>query len=292
MHSGKTSSETGDLHVSLTPLPDLLMVFGAANAVLFFAVVIGFSLKGPVRWVKMATLLLLVDFGVGLGAHVGWEAGLRFVGITAAATFGSVAVALHSWRHPVQKRFEPATPDACPKHARPSLERWTRELGTLGFATHAEHKTFWKIQGQPRLTFVRFFRHHSEPLWVEIHALENPKIVARMITSDKGEGRAVFTCDQQADQEFFRDPSSRLQRLPRNSSCAEMIEQHRRLALTSEGTSNRVEDPVEGHVSLYDGWVERLLASNQVRRVEPGWIGIKRSAIPGMVLRTWAAWFH
>ena len=273
-------------------LPGLLVIFGAANAVLFFAVVIGFSLKGPVRWVKMATLLLLVDFAIGLGAHAGWESGLRFVGITGGVTFAGMAVALRTWRHPIQKQFQPVASDVCPGHARRSLTRWTQELEALGFVIHAEHKTYWKLQGQPRLTFVRFFTHHNEPLWVEIHALENPKIVARMIISDKGDGRGVFTCDQQADQEFFRDSFSRIQRLPRSSTCAEMIEQHRRLAMTSEGSLHRVDDPVEGHLSLYGDWVQRLLASAQVRAVEPGWIGVRHAAIPGIILRTWAAWFH
>jgi hypothetical protein len=113
-----------------------------------------------------------------------------------------------------------------------------------------------------------------------------------MIISDKGDGRAVLTCDQQADQELFRDPSSRVQRLPRRSSCAEMLEQHRRLALTSEGSLHKVDDPVEGHLEFYSGWVERLLASGQVRTAEPGWIAVKPGAIPGIVLKTWAAWLH
>lgn len=272
--------------------PELVVFFVLGNVALFFATLIGFTLKGPVRWVKIATLLLLVDFAVGLSAHAGWEAGLKLVGITVASTFGLVGLALRTWRHPIQKRFEPVDSDVCPGHARRTLTRWTRELETLGFAIHAEHKTYWKVQGQPRLTFVRFFIHHSEPFWVEVHALENPKLVARMIVSDKGGGRAVLTCDRQADQELFRDSFTRIQRLPSASSCADMIERHRKLAMTSEGSLRGVDDPVEGHVGLYGGWVQRLLASGQVRTVEPGWVALVPTTIPGMILRTYAAWFH
>jgi hypothetical protein len=203
-----------------------------------------------------------------------------------------VGFAFYSWRHPVQKQFEPVEADVCPAHARRALTRWSQELETLGFAIHAEHKTYWKLQGQPRLTFVRFFIHQSEPFWVEIHALESPKVVARMIVSDKGDGRAVLTCDKQADQELFRDSFTRIQRLSSASSCADMIEQHRKLAMTSEGSLRRVDDPVGGHVSLYGGWVQRLLASGQVRTIEPGWVALVPATIPGKILRTYAAWFH
>jgi len=272
--------------------PEQMVFFVLGNGVLFLTVLIGFALRGPVRWVRIATLALLVNFVVGLSVHAGWESALRLVAITAVTTFGLVGLAFHTWRHPVQKCFEAAEPEACPAHARRSLERWTGELEALGFAIHAEHKTYWKLQSQPRLTFVRFFIHHSEPFWVELHALENPKLAARMVVSDKGDGRAVLSCDKQADQELFRDSFTRVQRLPSASSCGEMIEQHRKLAMTSEGSLRRVDDPVEGHVNLYGGWVQRLLASGQVRTIEPGWVALVPASIPGMILRTYAAWFH
>lgn len=269
-----------------------VVFFAAGNAALLLTVLIGFMLKGPVRWVKIGMLLLAVDFAIGFSAYAGWQAGLKLVAITVASNFVLVGFVFHTWRHPVRKQFEPAPPDACPGHARRAMKRWTGELEMLGFTVHAEHKTYWKVQGQPRLTFVRFFTHPGEPFWVEIHALANPKVVARIVASDKGDGRAVLTCDQMADQELFRDSFTKLQRLPRGSSCADMIDRHRRLAMTSEGRLDRVDDPVGGHVSLYGGWVQRLLASGQVRTVEPGWIALKPAAIPGMVLKTCAAWFH
>jgi len=276
----------------LAQSPELIVFFVLGNGLLFLAVLIGFMRKGPVRWVKIASLLLLLNFAVGFSVHAGWEAGLKLVAVTAGSALAAVGLALHTWRHPVEKQFEPAGPDDCPSHARRALERWSRELEVLGFTIHSEHKTYWRLQGQRRLPFVRFFTHHSEPFWVEVHALADPKVAARMIVSDKSEGRAVLTCDRQADPELFRDLLTRIQRVPSASSCADMIDRHRELALTTEGSLHRRDDPVSGHLSLYRGWVQRLLASGQVRRVESGWVALAPARIPGMILRTYAAWFH
>ena len=62
--------------------------------------------------------------------------------------------------------------------------------------------------------------------------------------------------------------------------------------MTSEGRLERVEDPVRAHVELYGGWVQRLLATAQVREIDGVWIGLRPAAIPGLVFKTWAAWFH
>jgi len=269
-----------------------MLVLGAGGAVLFVATSVGFSTRGPVRWVKVACAMLLADFVVLQCLFVGWQSGLRFVGVTAGAVFAAVSFAFLSWRHPISKVFSPASMADCPAHARRDLEGWTRELEEMGFEVGAEKRTVWQIQGKDRITFVRFLVHHSEPFWVEIHALAEPKVVARMAVSDKADGRSVMTCDRQADQELFDDPLTTIQRVASAARCVDLVDAHRKLAMTSEGHLSRVEDPVRAHVEIYAGWVQRLLASNQVRSVDGVWIALRPGAIPGLVLKTWAAWFH
>jgi len=264
----------------------------AVGAALFVVVALGFVLKGPLRWVKIATALLVADFLLVYGLHSGWPAGLRTAGILVGSILVSVSWAFLQWRHPLHKVFSPATRADCPRHALGALERWTRELERLGFAISTEQRTVWQMSGQDRITFVRFLTHHSEPLWVELHALDNPKVAARMVVSDKGDGRAVMTADQQADQELFEDPATTIQRVARATSCADLVDAHRKLAMTTEGRLERVDDPVRAHVEIYAGWVQRLLATRQVRQIDASWIGLQRSSIPGLVVKTWAAWFH
>ena len=264
----------------------------ALGVALFIVSTVGFLVKGPARWVRISVAMLLADFLVLHSLVSGWQAGLQTVGILVGTIFATVSFAFLSWRHPINKVFSPATAEDCPKHARNALERWTRELRSLDFEIQTELRTVWQIQGSDRVTFVRFMTHHSEPLWVEIHALDNPKVVARMVVSDKGDGRAVMTCDRQADQELFDDSLTAIQRLSSTASCTDLVDAHRKLAMTTEGRLSRVEDPAQAHVEIYAAWVQRLLAMGQVRQVDACWIGLKPSSIPGLVLKTWAAWFH
>lgn len=276
----------------LASQPPLQLGVIALGLVLFFVTALGFALKGPLRWVKISTLLLLVDFLALRGLYAGWESALTTAAVLVTTLFGTISFAFYQWRHPITKVLSPASSGDCPRHARAALERWTWELAEQGFEIAAEHRTVWQIQGDDRVTFVRFLAHPSEPFWFEIHALGNPKIAARMLMSDKGDGRAVMTCDQQADQELFDDPLTTIQRVERSASCATMIDAHRKLAMTTEGSLSRVEDAARAHVELYGGWVERLLATNQVRKIDATWIGLQPRSIPGLVLKTWAAWLH
>ncbi len=269
-----------------------LVAFYAVGILLFVATSMGFLLKGPVRWVKVCTALLLAQFVAHRCFTSGWQSGIQLVGITGAAIFASVSMAFLTWRHPVSKVFSPATLADCPEHARSMLERWTHELEDLGFQIHADHRTVWQIKGGDRVTFIRFLVHHGEPLWVEIHALDNPKVVARMAMTDKGDGRAVMTCDRQADQELFDDPLTKIQRVASAADCTELVDAHRKLAMSSEGRYERIEDPAQTHTILYDGWIQRLLETRQVHRVGESQIALKPSSIPGLVLKTHAAWFH
>ena len=74
--------------------------------------------------------------------------------------------------------------------------------------------------------------------------------------------------------------------------CREIVDAHRKRAMTTEGRVTRVDDPVEAHTEIYAKWVQRLLATSQVREVDGHSIALRPSSIPGFILRSWAAWFH
>ena len=71
-----------------------------------------------------------------------------------------------------------------------------------------------------------------------------------MAMTDASDGRAIMTCDKQADQEFFEDPCTTLERVASGSTCQELVDAHRKLAMTTEGRMARVEDPVEAHAMI------------------------------------------
>jgi hypothetical protein len=269
-----------------------VIAMAAASIPLFLATTIGFKMRGPVRWVKICAAVLVADFVTLLCVYSGWESGVRFIGLTGVSIFAAVSLAFLSWRHPISKVLSPANERDCPKHARAALERWTRELEALGFQIESEQRTTWQIQGSDRTTFIRFLTHHADPLWVEIHALDDPKVAARMAVSDKADGRSVITVDRQSDQELFDDPLTAIQRVASGADCRDLIDAHRKLAMTTEGSLSRVDDPAQAHVELYGGWVQRLLHSRQVRQVDERRIGLRPLSIPGLILKTWAAFFH
>jgi hypothetical protein len=202
-----------------------------------------------------------------------------------------IALALSTWRHPERKQFRPATEDDCPAHARKALARYSRELESAGFRACADRQMSWSFQRQTHTTFVRFFRHHDEPFWFEIHALSSPKVVARAVVSERNDGFDVMTCDQQPDPEVLGGGGSE-QRVPRRASCADMIDRHRRLASTTQGGLRAVDDPVAAHVRLYDGWVQRMLGAGGLTRRDEGLVGVRAAAIPGVMLRVYRAWLH
>lgn len=277
---------------SLPVDPFILNGLAALGGVLLVTSAIGFKLKGPVRWVRIVVALLLTDFLAMRCAYAGLASGLQTGAILVGTVFATVSFAFMSWRHPISKVLSPATRSDCPKHAAGAIRRWTEELEELGFEMSEERRTVWEIQGQERVTYIRFLTHHSEPLWVELHAIGDPKIAARMVVSDKGDGRAVLTCDRQPDQEFFDDALTVQQRLPEGSACVDLVDAHRKLAMTSEGRLSRVDDPARAHVEIYASWVQRLIATGQVRSVDGARIALIPRTIPRLVLKSWAAWFQ
>jgi hypothetical protein len=116
-------------------------------------------------------------------------------------------------------------------------------------------------------------------------------MVARMIASFKEGGRSLGTCDQQANEEFFRDDRTFIQRVASRSSCADMVASHELFLLKVPGSLETVADPMTLHQEIYNGWVERLLASGQVVRRGDSMAIPLRSALP-ISLRVLAAWFH
>ncbi len=272
-------------------LLDPPIALGALSALLFAVVAIGQLLAGPTRVVKLATLGLIASFGGFWIAQAGLERGLLTLAAVIGLPLPGIAAALTTWRHPARKDLRPATEGDCPAHARKALERHTRELETAGFRPCADRQLTWSFQKQPRTTFVRFFRHHDEPFWFEIHALSAPKLVARAVVSERSDGLEVMTCDQQSDPEVLGGGGTS-QRVPRRTSCRDMIDRHRRLSQTTHAGLRAVDDPVGAHVRLYDGWVQRMLGARGLVPREDGLVGVRAGAIPGVLLRVYRAWLH
>jgi hypothetical protein len=275
--------------------PELLLdpsvALGALSALLFATVAVGHMIAGPARFVKLATLGLVASFGGFMVAQAGLERGLLVLAAVVGLPLPGIAGALTTWRHPERKDLRPATEADCPAHAKTALARMTRELETAGFRPCADRQMTWSFQKQPRTTFVRFFRHHDEPFWFEVHALSSPKVVARAVVSERKDGFDVMTCDQQSDQEVLGGGGPQ-QRVPRRTSCLDMLDCHRRLASTTPGGLRPVDDPVAAHVRLYDGWVRRMLGAKALTRRDDGLVGVHGGAIPGVMLRVYRGWLH
>lgn len=257
---------------------------------LFLFVWIGHARSGPTPSVKRATLLLVLSFAALWGLQSGPGTFLAVIVGLPAAVAVSVALALVTWRHPRHKRLERARADKLPEHARKAFERWSQELDALGFRPFGDFTTTWAVQGKTRLTFIRFLQHHDDGAWVELHALSEPKVVARQAVSDKGEGFVVVTCDQLSDAEVLGGAAGPHERVRAGASCRDLVERHRALAQTSGGSYRRVDDPAAAHVRLYDAWVEGLLQRGRVAAREPGQVGIAFPALPAVLVRTQAAW--
>jgi hypothetical protein len=266
------------------------LAFAALTAGLFLFVAIGHARRGPTPAVKKATLLLVLAFAALWGLQSGVSTFFGVVVGLPAAVACTVTLALSTWRHPRRKKLERARPDQLPEHARKTLERWTAELVALGFRPFGDFTTSWAVQGKTRLTFVRFLEHHDDGTWLELHALSEPKVVARQAVSDKGDGCVVVTCDQLSDSEVLGGLAGPHQRVRAGTSCRDLVDRHRALAQTSGGSYRQVDDPAAAHVRLYDAWIDGLLQAGRIVEREPGQVGIAFPALPSVLLRTQAAW--
>ena len=80
-------------------------------------------------------------------------------------------------------------------------------------------------------------------------------------------------------------------RVPRASSCAEMLTAHDSLVTRTPGALRSVDDPVATDVEAYEKWTEALLRSGQIT-ARGDWCKVSlRAAVP-VALRVASAWFH
>src|SRR5262249_55232487 len=153
-----------------------------------------------------------------------------------------------AWRTPLAKKLRIAQIKTCPPHAISKMEDWSRKFNELGFTVLSDHSTDWKLGSRERKTYLRFLKHQTEPFWVEIYALQNPKIIARQVITMKGTDRTIVTCDRTSDAGLF--DGTEIQQLSESVSCEEMIERHRRFSMTGDGPNVFVLDPASAHERL------------------------------------------
>ena len=271
--------------IFLPLLLDLIVV------ILFVTVAVGLIVKGPARWVKISTVLLILIFLAAMGLHSrSWKSLYVLVFVLLCGLAG-MCFAILAWRHPYRKEYLPAAAEDCPAYAGGKFGKLSGELERLGFQLFGHRLSKWKA-GRERSTFTSFFKHGEEPFWFELHALSSPKMIARVIVTDKGEGRSVQTMDQQSDVELFGDELTSINRVKRSSTCAEMLESHRAIAMKGEGTARKADAPDKASLDLVNGMFERLVGERRLVRKGENWVAVPIRGIPQSILRALSAWFH
>jgi hypothetical protein len=246
--------------------------------------------KGPTRGLKIALVVLVVAWIAPWVAKAGWRAALPVFTIPPAMGILSMLVSTRLVRYRVKRTLVAVGEDSCPAYARAKVRELTAALEAVGFRFHADRQSTWQMMSQDRRTFVRLFGHRSGHVWAEIQATDEPKAVGRMLCGFKGD-TTVFTSDLQSNQELLRDPRTLAQRVPRATSCADMLMAHETFAMRVAGTLRKIEDPVAADVEGYDRWVAALVRSKQVT-TDGDWFKISpRAAVP-ITLRVMGAWFH
>jgi hypothetical protein len=261
--------------------------------VLLITLVMGAILatKGPTRALKIGVVVLLLGFVAWMGVKSGWPAALTVLSITVGSTLLSMGVAVRLHQMPLKKELRPVDEQSCPRHGVGKLRDWTRGLEGLGFRGYEDRLGHWSFGGTKRKVFVRFLLHHSNESWAEIHVLDEPKIAARLMAARKDGGLHLMTCDQQANEEFFHDPQTLVNRVGSRATCADLYRRHEEFVLRTPGSVVRTEDPVSVHIDAHDQWIARLLDSGQlVVRGDAAVIPL-RTTLPTM-LRVLAAWFN
>ncbi len=274
-----------------------LVVFGIglllalAAFVLFLVVAVGVVVAGPARWVKVSTVALVLCF-FGSFALLTGPSSLVALGVSVVASVVLMAVAALAHRLPRRLVLGDASPADCPAHARHVVAGWTEELAAAGFASHGDRWQRWKTFGGEQRTFVRYLRHPEQPCWVELHALDRPVVVGRVVASRDRQGASLRTSDLQSDLELLGDPLTELHRHPRSTASRRLVELHLGHARAASRSFLVEADPAAASAELYDSWVARLLGQGELVAKGESWVGVPPRKVPGMVLKVLLAWFH
>jgi hypothetical protein len=206
--------------------------------------------------------------------------------------FGFVAMLLTTQlvAYRVPRVLRPASEDACPRYAVARVRELTADFEALGFVFHGDRETTWRMMSTDRRTFIRLLHHPTGRMWAEIHAMDEPRSIGRLIATVTNQC-AAFTGDLQSNQELLRDPATRFLRARQSASCAEMVRMHESFTAALPGTVRPVSDPVAANIEAYGQWVDGLVRTGQVS-VAGEWYRISTRAALPITLRVMGAWFH
>jgi len=246
--------------------------------------------KGPTRGLKIALAVFVVAWIAPMVATGGWGRALPLLVIPPVMGIVSMMASTRLVRYRVKRTLVAVGEDSCPSYALPRVRELTAALEAMGFRFHADRQSTWQMMAKDRRTFIRYFGHASRHVWAEVQATDEPKSVGRMLCSVKG-GTTILTGDLQANQELLRDPQTLFQRVPRATSCADMLMAHETFAMKTAGTARTIDDPVAADVEAYERWVQALLRSKQVA-ANGDWFKISPRAVVPITLRIIGAWFH
>ncbi len=248
-------------------------------------------LKGPTRGLKIGLVVFVLAFVAVQAVKVGWAPALALLLTVLVMNLVVMMASTLILRHPLRKVFVAAGEQELPRHAGKQVAKYTQDFEALGFQRCGDRISTWKMLGQKRNVFTRFLRQGSGHCWAEIHALDEPKVVARVIGTLKNDGSVLSTVDKQANEEFFRDELTHMRRVAASSTCEMMLRAHEVFAMKVPTSTQTVQDPIASSAAVYDGWVRRLVDSRQVVVRGDSFAIPLRMAFPTAV-RVIAAWFH
>jgi uncharacterized membrane protein (UPF0136 family) len=262
----------------------------ALNWVVGGALAAWLLLAGPTRGVKIAFVAFVLLWAVPYFRLVGARHALTMFAVPVAAGLVSLVVSARLVRHAVTRGLLPVGEDACPAHARARVEEWTKAFEHVGFRRCGDRQSRWWMMSAERKTFIRFLRQADGHAWAEIHALDSPRVVARQLTSIRGDTQ-LLTSDLQSNQELLREPRTVTLRVARSTHCGEMVAAHTALVGRRAGALRVVDDPVTASADAYAAWVGALRRSGQIDVVGAHYRVSLRAMLP-VAARVVAAWFH
>lgn len=246
--------------------------------------------KGPTRGLKIALTVFVALFVAQFAMNAGAGPAVGIVATLAVINIASMAAGVLLVTYRVKRTLLPVTESACPAYALGNVKTLTDSFRAIGFQFVADRQTTWKMGGQERKTFVRFLKHNSGQSWAEIHAMDNPRLIGRLIASLKDGGVSVSTGDRQANQELIPAPKTLRLRVPTASSCSDMAMAHQAFAMKTPGRLRTIDDPMAADAEAHAQWVGHLLRTGRVT-ASGEWFRISpRAALP-IIVRVMGAWF-
>ena len=272
-------------------LPELhtvvLLLSVVASIAFLIAVLVGMGIHGPVRWVRLCTVGLVITGFVDLGLLVSPRAALGMLAFTTVFTTLSSTVAVLAWSTPAELLPEPHPFDPPDPLLRARAEGWGRELESHGHQHSLDYWTTWKLGGQTRRTWSRIFTHPDRHGWVEIAVLVQPKVAALRALTPLVDERLVETSNRRSDAAVLGDRGTIATKVPEGARVVDLLLAHD-AALNTTGTAPRpISEVLAAATESHRAFTGRLIANGTLVR-KGDRLRIRLRALPGILGHTFA----